>query len=310
MGLLCATHTECVLHVLWGDVLDVPEEVGEAGEAPDAPVVPVAPAAEDTTGSAEGPGHSEEPAQSGGAGQSEELAAPRPRRRGRTALLLAAAVVLGLVGGACGGYLVQADREPTKLPPLSQPVVKQAKGEAEPLSAAEDRRLRTDGDLRKLLLPRPKGTRDAVFETGDGWMDLADLAENYEEPDEVFGDLITDEFRRGAVTGWRAGSTTSVEIQLLQFRQEQALAAVTHADDGHYWAEEKSNTRSWAIPGTGDGQAYVHDSPEREAGYLPMYSAEAHAWRGDIAMDIWIYDIKPISKQKIMDLAERQMGRL
>ncbi|MEU6302736.1 hypothetical protein [Streptomyces chartreusis] len=262
------------------------------------PVAPVAPAAEDATGSAEGPGPSEEPE------------AVRPRRRGRTALLLAAAVVLGLVGGACGGYLVQADREPTKLPPLSQPVVQQAKGEAEPLSAAEDRRLKTDGDLRKLLLPRPKGTRDAVFETGDGWLDLADLAENYEEPDEVFGDLITDEFRRGAVTGWRAGSTTSVEIQLLQFRQEQALAAVTHADDGHYWAEEKSNTRSWAIPGTGDGQAYVHDSPEREAGYLPMYSAEAHAWRGDIAMDIWIYDTKPISKQKIMDLAERQMGRL
>ncbi len=302
MGLLCATHTECVLHVLWGDVLDVPEEVGEAGEAPDAPVVPVAPAApaaEDTTGSAEGPGPSEEPA------------AARPRRRGRTALLLAAAVVLGLVGGACGGYLVQADREPTKLPPLSQPVVEQAEGEAEPLSAAVDRRLRTEGDLRKLLLPRPKGTRDVVSETGgDGWLDLADFAETYEEPGEVFGDLITDEYRRGAVAGWRTGTTSSVEIHLVQFRQEQAMAAVTHADDGHYWAEKESNTRSWAVPGTGDGMAYVHDSPEREAGYLPVYTAEAHAWRGDIAMDIWVYDTRPISKEKIMDLAKRQVGRL
>lgn len=40
----------------------------------------------------------------------------RVRRRGRTALLIAAAVVLGLVAGTCAGYLVQADREPTGLP--------------------------------------------------------------------------------------------------------------------------------------------------------------------------------------------------
>ncbi|MFC5217944.1 hypothetical protein [Streptomyces coerulescens] len=236
---------------------------------------------------------------------------PRPRRRGRTALLLAAAAVLGLVGGTCGGYLVQADRAPTKLPPLSQPVVKQAEGEAEPLSAAVDRRLRTDGDLRKLLLPRPKGTRDAVFEVGsDGWMDLADLAGTYEDPNEVFGNLISDEFRRGAVANWRTGSTYSVAIHLVQFRQEQTLAASAHADSGHYWAENEPDTRSWAIPGTGDGMAYVHGSPEREAGFLPVYTAEAHAWRGDIAMDIWVFDTKPISKEKIMDLAERQVGRL
>ncbi|WP_405584759.1 hypothetical protein [Streptomyces sp. NBC_01092] len=237
--------------------------------------------------------------------------APRPRRRGRTALLVAGAAVLGLVGGTCAGYLVQADREPTKLPPLSQPVVKQAKGEAEPLSAAEDRRLRTDGDLRKLLLQRPKGARDSEVEVGtDGWMDLGEFAETYEEPDEVFGSLISDEFRRAAVTSWRVGSTYTVEIRLVQFRQQQALAAAGHADDGHYWAEEESRTRSWAIPGTGDGMAYVHDGLQQEAGYVPLYGAEAHAWRGDIAMDIWVYDTKPVSREKIMDLAERQVGRL
>ena len=57
----------------------------------------------------------------------ETAAAPvRARRRGRTALLIAGAVVLGLVAGTCTGYLVQADREPTKLPPLSQPTLKQS----------------------------------------------------------------------------------------------------------------------------------------------------------------------------------------
>ncbi|GAA4044904.1 hypothetical protein [Streptomyces shaanxiensis] len=241
----------------------------------------------------------------------EPAVAPRPRRRGRTALLIAGAVVLGLVAGTCTGYLVQADREPTRLPPLSQPVVEQAKGEVEPLSAAEDRRLKTDGDLRKLLLKRPKGARDAEFELGtDGWLNLADYAQTYEEPDEVISDLISDEFRRAAVASWRVGGTHSVAIHLTQYRQEQTLAAAANAEGAYYWAEEESDTRSWSIPGTGDGMAYVHDTPEREAGYLPLYSAEAHAWRGDIAMDIWVYDTKPIPKKKIMDLAERQMGRL
>ena len=34
--------------------------------------------------------------------------------------------------------------------------------------------------------------------------------------------------------------------------------------------------------------AYVHTRPKTEAGYLPLYSAEAHAWRGDIAMEALI----------------------
>ncbi|MFE6624176.1 hypothetical protein ACFZBP_21580 [Streptomyces sp. NPDC008086] len=238
-------------------------------------------------------------------------AEPRPRPRGRTALLIAGAVVLGLVAGTCAGYLVQAERRPTKLPPLSQPVVERAEGVAEPLSAAEDRRVRTDGDLRELLLKRPKGARDPLIPAGsDGWLDLAGYADGYEEPGEMFSDLVDDEFRRAAVASWRVGTTHNVEIELAQFRQEEALAAGTHAETAYYWAEEKSDTRSWPIPGTGDGMAYVHDTPEQNAGYLPVYSAEAHAWRGDIVMHVWVFDTKPISKEKIMDLAERQMERL
>lgn len=237
--------------------------------------------------------------------------ASRPRRRGRTALLIAGAVVLGLVAGTCGGYLVQADREPTKLPSLSQPTLPQARGEGpEPLSAARDRRVKTDGDLRKLLLKKPGGAKDADWlADDDGWLDLADYAEMYKSPDEIFGDLVGDEFRRAAVTGWESGTTT-LEIRLIQYRQEEALAAADATENNQYWADAEDATESWTVPGTGDGMAYVHTEPEREAGYLPLYSAEAHAWRGDIAMEIWVYDTKPISKKKIMDLAERQMERL
>ncbi|MFE0510633.1 hypothetical protein ACFW2E_12040, partial [Streptomyces sp. NPDC058964] len=80
--------------------------------------------------------------------------------------------------------------------------------------------------------------------------------------------------------------------------------------DSYYWAEREGNTDSWPVPGTGDGMAYVHHRPESKAGYLDVYAAEAHAWRGDIAMEIWVFDTKPIPKKKIMDLAKRQMERL
>lgn len=234
-----------------------------------------------------------------------EQPVPRPRRRGRTALLIAGAVALGLVAGTCTGYLVQADRAPTKLPSLSQPTLAQAKGAGpEPLSAAQDRRVQTDGDLRKLLLKRPAGARDALYTDGrDGWLDLAAYSERFTKPEVEFSYLVSEEFRRAAVTSWREGSTRDVEIVLTQYRQEENLGASVVSSEADYYAKRESGSDSWDIPGTGDGKAYVH----RTQG---VYSAEAHAWRGDIAVEIWIYDIKPIPKKEIMDLAVRQMERL
>ncbi|MFJ9962993.1 hypothetical protein [Streptomyces avermitilis] len=267
-------------------------EAAEAAEAPEAPV-PV---------SAEAPVWPEAP----------EAAPSASRRRGRTTSLIAAAAVLGVVAGTCTGYLIQADREPTELPSLSQPVVAQVKGKGpEPLSAAQDRRVRTDGDLRKLLLERPGGARDTSYTPGhDGWVGLAEYAEGFEKPAGAFSGAISDEFRRSAATTWRVGSTYNVRIQLVQYRQEEHLAAADSAADLQYWAEKGAGTRSWTVPGTGDGMAYVHPTPDTKPGYQPVYSAEAHAWRGDIAMQLWMFDTKPISKEKIMDLAARQMGRL
>ncbi|MGV9556626.1 hypothetical protein [Streptomyces sp. NPDC003522] len=238
--------------------------------------------------------------------------AARTRRRGRTTLLIAAAAVLGVVAGTCAGYLVQADREPTKLPPLSQPVLAQAKGPGpEPLPATRDRRLRTDGDLRKLLLTKPKGAKEAEWlEGGDGWLDMAGYAGLYEKPDNVFPDLVGDEFRRAAVTGWSEGKTYRVEIRLVQFRQEEALGAADYSDNNQYWADEEDATDSWDLPGTGDGMVYVHREPETEPGYLPLHTAEAHAWRGDVTVEVWVSDTKAIPKKKIMDLARRQMEKL
>lgn len=225
-------------------------------------------------------------------------------------MLIAGAAVLGLVAGTCGGYLIQADREPTKLPPLSQPQLTQARGEApEPLPAARDRHVRTDGDLRKLLLKKPRGAKSGTWISGaDGWMDLADYARSFKEPDSAFGELVSDEFRRAAVVGWKAGDL-AVEIRLVQFRQEESIGAADVTEDNQYWAETE-DADSWVVPGTEDGMAYARSDPHAEPGYMPLYSAEAFAWRGDIAVQIFAFDTKPITKKTILGLAERQMERL
>ncbi|MFF4537754.1 hypothetical protein [Streptomyces aureus] len=231
---------------------------------------------------------------------------PRPRRRGRTTLIVATAAVLGLVAGTCAGFLVQAHRAPTRLPSLSQPVLNQAKGPGpEPLSAAQDHRVKTNGDLRKLLLTRPKGTKvpDWAPER-DGWLPLAAYADSLKNADREFADLIKAEFRRAVGVSWTEGSAYSVQIRLVQYRQEEYLSAAGQASG---W--DVRNTRSWPVPGASDGMVYLSD-PERKAGYLPFYKAQATASRGDIAMEIWIYDSKPIPKSKIMDLAKRQLERL
>ncbi|MER7569011.1 hypothetical protein ACGFWE_31930 [Streptomyces sp. NPDC048523] len=236
---------------------------------------------------------------------------PRARRRGRTTLLIVAAAVLGVVAGTCTGYLIQADREPTKLASLSQPTLAQAKGPApEPLPASQDRRVKTDSDLRKLLLKKPTGAKTGDWGSDDHWMTLAEVAETANKPGGAFGELVSQEFRRAADTGWQVGRTYGVEIRLTQYRQEETREASDAADGENYFEDSQAGTKSWSVPGGGNAMVYVHTKPDTEPGYLPQYKASAVAWRGDILMKIFVWDTRPIAKAKIMDLAERQVKKL
>ncbi|MFE9170653.1 hypothetical protein ACFYNZ_14195 [Streptomyces kebangsaanensis] len=175
--------------------------------------------------------------------------------------------------------------------------------------AAQDRFVKTDGDLRKLLLPKPRGAKDAKWLQGvGGWMSMPEYAGYFEDPEEAFWELIGDEFRRAAVTGWQVGDRHIVEIRLIQFRQEEEAGASSRAENAQYWARKESGTRGWPIRGTGTGWAYVHSRPDRGDG-MP-YGAEAFAWRGDILVELWISSVKPVPKAMIMDFAQRQMERL
>src|SRR5690606_18866011 len=184
---------------------------------------------------------------------------------------------------------------------------------AEPLPASQDRQIRLDGDLREFLIDRPKKARDVEDPPGrDGWMGLSAYASRYNGPSDTFAGLLADGFRRSATTSWRFGENGGVYINLTQFRQVDTLGASLWADNGVYWANREKDTRSWPIPGTGEhaGTVYVHDTPDRKPGYLPLYTAEAHAWRGDVYVEIFVHDSGPIPKPKIMALAKRQVGKL
>jgi len=223
---------------------------------------------------------------------------------------VAVAAVLGGVAGTCAGYLVQAGREP-KLPVLVQPALPQARGpQPEPLSAEQDRKVRNDGDLRELLLEKPRGATTPEWVEPQGWMNQSAYAEMSEEPEVAYARLDEQEFFRAAVTGWDEGGH-DVEIWVVQFEQRNApTAPADDSENTRYWAETDPDVESRPIPHTGDGRAYVHPEPTREPGSDPVHSAEAHASRGDLSVHIWVYGDEPIPMGTITDLAERQMERL
>jgi hypothetical protein len=246
-----------------------------------------------------------------------ERAAPaaRSRRRGRTTLLVAAAAVLGVVAGAVTGYTVQYHREPTPLPPLSQPDIRTPK----PVKAGEhttarsvsvNRWAKTDGDLRQLLVPEPKG---AKTEQKADWDDLFSFATWFKDEEYMFEDLAENDFRRAVSVGWSEDEKVYVDIRLVQFRENTELNAERFGEGQQAYMSEDE----WAgndgepIPGSANGRTYVYDEPHREAGYEPLYQGRAVAWRGDLVMIIeYVNNSGPISEKALKSLAKRQLERL
>ncbi|MEW1903579.1 hypothetical protein [Streptomyces sp. NPDC086147] len=244
-------------------------------------------------------------------------AAARPRRRVlRTVGLIAVAAVIGLVGGTAVGYGVQAQREPTALPPLNQPGLAQPKPlpkgqKAKPLPASEDLRAKARGDLRKLLLPKPAGARNADAADTDGWMDVSAFTSMFDRPSGALDHQIGLGLRRVAVASWATGEHREVDVRLIQYRANDVLGAQEYVEDqqGYMPDEDFARNEGRELKGSTNGRYYVFPV-KRKAGYLDMYRARAYFHRGDIAVEIFIVDTKKISENDIRSLAERQLGRL
>ncbi|MET7644611.1 hypothetical protein ABZS83_13355 [Streptomyces sp. NPDC005426] len=235
-------------------------------------------------------------------------------------MIIAAAAVLGIATGTAVGYGVQAGRAPTPLAALSQPGLGYpakalpAGQVPDPLPASQDRQVRTDGDLRKLLIPRPKGwsdNKDALF-VQDGWMGVENYALDFEDEGFMFTRLLEADIRRVAVAAWKKGEYRTADVLLVQYRSGVTAAAALHAEDQRaYMPDEEhgAGNEGDAIKGSLSGRYYVY-KVQRKAGFMPLYRARAVFDRGDVMAEIDISDTEPISKKDIRTLAEQQLERL
>ncbi|MEU1486233.1 hypothetical protein [Streptomyces sp. NPDC005752] len=235
--------------------------------------------------------------------------------------MIAAAALLGISGGTAVGYGIQAERPPTPLPALSQtelayPAEALPAGEAPaPLPASQDRQVRTDGDLRDLLIDRPAGwsENEGAEWLNDGWMSVGTLAHWFDNEGDTFEYFLESGVRRIAGAAWKKGSDREATIQLVQFASGVDNAAAEFADGQRWYSSETEGgggNEGDLVKGSGEGRYYVYDVPRPQPGFLSLYRARAVMHRGDIMIEINLFDTRPISKKDIRTLAEQQLERL
>ncbi|MFG2294137.1 hypothetical protein [Streptomyces sp. NPDC048603] len=238
--------------------------------------------------------------------QAAEAAPARPRRRvARTAALIAAAAVLGVVAGTVTGYAVQIDREPTPLPPLAQQTLATPKP-----AAAEDSttagtinanrgRIGSD-DLKAALLPAPADAGDKW----SGWESVDMYASDvFADPAHMVGELTEGGLRRIATSTW-SGGDKAVEVRLLQFSDREGAEDFRREQSGYMSDDTYAGNEGVELPGIpGEiGRVWVYESGGE---------ARAVVRRGDVVLDLssYVRDGKP-SRTTVIDLARRQLERL
>ncbi|MFE4264155.1 hypothetical protein [Streptomyces sp. NPDC056883] len=238
----------------------------------------------------------------------------RRRRGGRTLLLIAGAVVLGVLAGTVTGYAIQYDREPTPLAPLAQADLAYPKALAPDATTTHqtinaNRWHASDGDLTKLLVEAPSGAK----KQGSGYGSLDFLALEFKEPDNALRDFSSARTRRIASVSWTVGDATFVTVTVLQFADRGGADDYQQEQSGYMSDEDHAGNDGVPIPGIGSdlGRVWVDSKADEKPGYLPMRGARAVARRGDLVMDIHFANNRgKIAEGDVVDLAKRQLERL
>jgi hypothetical protein len=231
----------------------------------------------------------------------------------RSTVLLSAAVLLGVLGGAGTGYAVQSGRPPTPLPPLAgaQPKYPAAHGRsAEPLPVAQDDMTRTDGDLGKLILQPPKGTQRVDLGPGsNGWMTAAQYADAYGR--RGGGKQQRREgFRRAVDRSWTEGLTV-YSVDLVQYRHDSEDSVYGELNGAQGGAADWAGGDSYRtqLPGTQNEAVYAGHRQEGSDGFS-VYTSAALGRHGDILVIITETGPKPASVSSLEHLLAEQLERL
>ncbi|MCC8479420.1 hypothetical protein LMJ41_16200 [Streptomyces globisporus] len=200
---------------------------------------------------------------------------PRPRPRGRTTPIIAAAALLGIVGGVAVGYGVQAEREPTPPAALSQPGLGypakplSADRAPAPLPAAQDRRVKTDGDLRKLLVKdaAPRHIAARGWTMPDGTTSRIYLVRFNST---AFASRMIDDLDVGSSAGTPLARTDTTDLDPAwgSVNDIESLSSLVFAEQAPFGAEHVRQAYTLA----GDKIALVvHERPgKRETARIPF----------------------------------------
>ncbi|MGW4897537.1 hypothetical protein ACWEQL_35595 [Kitasatospora sp. NPDC004240] len=237
----------------------------------------------------------------GGEGDRYVPAAARVRRP-RPVLLLACALVLGTLAGGAVGYRIQADRPETPLPPLQVALPSYPAEVIDPAVAAADapKPLPVDGDLRKLVISAPAGSKpwDDYPDTPT-WTSVGEFAERYGNSASVFRRLNSEGFRRAAEVNWEKDGV-KFHVALVQFTTDHESGAKYRAKGG----------KEPFAPGVPGGYR-VETEPDYWAETTEQYYyGFASARRGTVVMEVSAYGTSPVSAQVVKEIAKQQWERL
>lgn len=234
----------------------------------------------------------------------------KPMARGRLTLVVAAAVVLGVLAGAGAGYQVQRGRKPTPLPPLVAAAPAQPTGAAAARPSpgvADDRNAVYEADLLKLILPTPKGAK----QTERRWQTQVEVADKWNDPASEFGELGKNGFRRAALARWTVGSSdfTDTEISLTQFRDDQSpyTSQILREDEA---GDRDHQDYATPIPGTLDGEVMPSQAPYDEGDGLKVYVGVGLARVGNIYLEVFVSSAHPVSRKAVMSVITKQLERM
>ncbi|MET9852355.1 hypothetical protein ABZY57_05300 [Streptomyces sp. NPDC006450] len=244
-----------------------------------------------------------------------DAAAAAPRRRGtRTVLLIAGAVVLGVLAGTITGYAIQYDREPTPLAPLAQQVIEIP----DPLAPIDSTTLRsinanrwvkTDDDLTKLLLDAPGNAKAGMSGTESPDAFAADW---YKAPGQGLTFQTRHGVRRIAARSWSENDRDFFTVRLFQYR-DRSGASGYQSDHSYMSGKEYAGNEGKDFPGVPAqfGHMWIDSKSTQEPGYHPVRSARVIARRGDMVMEIKYENNRgDVDEDRLVDVAKRQWERL
>ncbi|WP_380585990.1 hypothetical protein [Streptacidiphilus monticola] len=191
---------------------------------------------------------------------------------------------------------------------MPQPAYPSARAGAPALTADEDDMVRTDGDLTKLLLPLPKGSK--LADDIQGWESLSEYAQSFDRPGDAFRHQLELGFRRAAHTSWRTGDVF-VNVELSQYQHAAEDSADSYVSDQLGFAADRGGDPGGsAIPGYPSGRAYAGKKAQHADDGSVFYESQALAYHGDIVVDVFVVSPRPISAQTGIGIIESQLERL